>query len=220
MPTYLSKEGKRFINCKINKTFINKIKNNYGNKITISEYLIERLKFKKINNAFVTGWKHTSPLITPIQKCALEINNFDLIYNKYELNSIYSAKTYTEYSNNIGVIVNSTDSDFEDLKDLLCISKPLLSLCIFKDYTDLKEAINNTTSIHPCFIDTHTLHYPHNFPSILEYMMTLCETEPKAPVHINISNKICSEHFEIDNLFDNESNESMSNISYLNPPLL
>ena len=76
MSIYLSREGKRFINCKISEKFINMIKNNYGNKITISEYLIERLKFKKINNAFVTGWKHTSPLITPIQKCALKIDNF------------------------------------------------------------------------------------------------------------------------------------------------
>ena len=78
-------------------------------------------------------------------------------------------------------------------------------------------------SIHPCFIDIHTLHYPHNFPNILEYMMPLCETKPKAPVHINISNKMCSDNIKISNLFEtesNKSNEPISNISYLNPPLL
>ena len=205
MSGYLSREGKRFIKSPISRQFLNLINRKYINGICLSDYLVERLNFSNINTGFITQYENTSTLIKPIEDSANKNKNFNLIFNKYEMNALFSAINYTDYSNNIGVIINSTESDFEDFTNLLCVSKPLLSLCIFDNYKDLKKTINATTSIHPCFIDKHTLHYSHNFPSILEYMLNLCETLPKAPVHINISKKSCKEFISINNLLNDEN---------------
>lgn len=192
----------RLLTSKINRQFINKLLRKYNNNtISTATYLIERLKFNKINKGFVTEYESKTKLIQPISDVVDKIDNFDLIFNKYEIDAFHCAKAYNDYTNNTGVLINTTESDFTDFTDVLCITKPLLSICIFKEKSDLKLALKQTTSIHPCFKDSKTISSAQKFPGILEYLLSLTKTEPTAPVNINISREMCDKKILLQELY-------------------
>ena len=211
------------------KKILNNISKQYKGVVSVAEYLIERLKQKNINTAFVSQYETSSKLIKPLSQTADKIDKFELIFNKYEIAALYCAKTYTEYSNNMGVIINTTEFDFQDFTDVLCSSHPILSLCIYHSKPDLKEAIKNTSTIHPCFKQSCTIHNSAHFPNILEYMISLTEESPTAPVHLNISSQMLSENIILDNQHQNDlsfleqcyEKDSQVHLSpSKNPPLL
>ena len=123
----------------INREILNKISKKYKGVLSVSEYLVERLKLKNINVGFVTEYEVSSKLIEPLSKTVDKIDKFELIFNKYEIAALYCAKTYTEYTNNVGVLINTTESDFQDFTDILCCTKPLLSICIYNSNLILKK---------------------------------------------------------------------------------
>ena len=192
----------RLLTSKINRQFINKLLRKYNsNTISTATYLIERLKFNKINKGFVTEYESQTKLISPISDVVDKIDNFDLIFHKYEIDAFHCAKAYNDFTNNTGVLINTTESDFTDFTDVLCITKPLLSICIFNTKSDLKQALKQTTSIHPCFKDSKTINSAQKFPGILEYLLSLTKTEPTAPVHINISREMCDKKILLQELY-------------------
>ena len=172
----------------INPGFIKNISNKYGNKITVAQYIIERIKYNNIDCAFVAHDKNTSKLLSPIETAASQINDFKLIHTNSELHSFYSTLTYCKAFNKMGVCINTTESNFDEFKDLLYVTKPILSICIFNNLNDLSNTIKNTESIHSCFLETYTMHNSQNVPNVLEFMISQCTN---APVHLNISKILC-----------------------------
>ena len=205
MSAYLAREGKRFVKCKTNISFLNAISNKYKNNISVAQYMLERFKYNNIDKIFVSNNKNSTSLIKPIKRAVSDINNLEIVFNNYEINTFYSALTYSDAFNKVGVCINTTKSNFDEFQDLLCVSKPLLSICIYNKISDLRDVIKNTETINPCFIDAHTMHYPHNFPQILEYLLNICLIPSTAPVHLNMSRKFCYKNIDLSNIQKNKS---------------
>lgn len=179
--------------------FCSQLRKKYGSTISVAEFLFERLKFNNIRVGFVSkpNNKMGEELIKPFIEASHRVKGFDLIQNMNEMRVYYSALNYNEATRNVGVVINNSYSDFEEFNDVLCCSNSLLSLCLYESSVDLNNFIKRTTSIHPCFKSSETIHVSNMFPSILDNLLRNCKTHPVAPVHINISTKMLDEVIDI-----------------------
>lgn len=190
----------------LNLNFLSKLSKKYNNNINLSEYIVERLKFQTVDTIFVTQYKPYVKMLSPFIEIAEREGNLNVIFNKYELGALYAAMNYTEYSNNIGVLINSTDSEFNCYSDILCCTNPLLSILFYDTQKNLKSALVETQVIHPCFKDAFTIRRANSLPGILEYMLKLSVTMPTAPVQLNISTELLEEKIDLTNIYNDLRN--------------
>lgn len=209
----------RFRFTNITLGFLQNLKHKYQNNITLNEYIVERIKLQNIDSIFVTQYKPKKPtnLISSFLDIAKKEDNLNIIFNEYELGALYAAQNYTEARNNIGVLINTTDSEFNSYSDMLCCNNPLLSILLYDTRANLKSAIIDTQVIHPCFKDSFTLRRASCFPGILEYMLKLTITQPTAPVQLNISSELLTEKIDLTNIYNDlfKLNKEYENIEDL-----
>ena len=180
--------------AKVCKSFIQKIMKKYTNKITTSEYIIERLIYKNINTAFGYNGGAALPLFDAISKN----DNFNMIFNRHEQSSGHCAESYAKITNNIGVLITTSGPGFTNvvtpLQDaysdgipLLCISCQVSSKVLG---TDAFQESDTTGISKACVKDNYQVKSITDFPNIFEYLINLPEEPRKGPVHIDICKDI------------------------------
>ena len=212
----------RLLTSKINRQFVNMLLHKYNNNsISCSSYLIERLRFNKINKIFVGKEENESHLLDHINESSKFVHDIDLVYNKYDLSALYQSQNYNIAFKNIGVFISTSESDFSDFKDILCSDNSVLSVCVYDTKNNLKRAIKLTESVHPCFKDSKTIKSAQKFPGILEYLISLTTNGIPAPVHINISQEMCKERILLQEIYrfarqsDITDIQNMSDLEFL-----
>lgn len=189
----------KIFNNMIKKSFVNILYKKYTNNISVNQYILERINYSNIDKIFITDNTNSQcSFIAPFKNTLININksNIDIIYNYYGINSFYSALTYSEAFNKPGIVINSTNSNFEGFEDLLCISKPIFSICIYNNLYDLQKLNKKMKAINPCFIQTHTIRNLHQFPEIFETLLNDCNMF-SAPVHLNILNSLSNKEIDL-----------------------
>ena len=191
----------------VNNNFISKLKTKYT-KVTVSDYIIERLLYKNINTAFGYNGGAALPFFDTISKN----NEFNVIINRHEQNSGHAAEAHGKIKKNIGVVITTSGPGFtnvitpiqdaySDGRPLLCISSQVNSYTLDTDAFQECDAISITKS---CVKDNYLVKTSVNFPNILEYMINLCESPRSGPVHIDICKDVFTQELELTNIFTYE----------------
>tara|TARA_R110002074_G_scaffold159161_1_gene316490 strand:+ start:915 stop:2747 length:1833 start_codon:yes stop_codon:yes gene_type:complete len=192
----------------INNDFISKMKTKY-NKITVSDYIIQRLLYKKIDTAFGYNGGAALPFFDSISKNG----EFNVIINRHEQNSGHAAEAYGKIKKNIGVIITTSGPGFTNIitpiqdaysdgRPLLCISSQVNSYTLDTDAFQECDAISITKS---CVKDNYLVKTSDNFPNILEYMINLCENPRAGPVHIDICKDVFNQYVDLFNIFTHKT---------------
>lgn len=179
--------------------FVKRIGKKYNNKITTSEYIIERFLDKNIE----VGFSYINNIFTPFFKTANHHPNFDIVFNKYEYIAGYSAISYAKNTNNFGLICNTSPYIYNNIGSSLNYahhhSIPLMLLSFYNKEHIVKLPKDMIKEYY--FIKTnHTAHSVEKFPNLLEYMMMICELPRKGPVHLKICNTILNENIDLDDI--------------------
>ena len=177
---------------KLPKSFIEFICKKYNNKITVNQYIIERLVHKNITNVFSDANLQDTSFTRDITKYnklfGIEFAKFNITLNKYPPNSLHQAIYYSKNSNNIGVMLNTCKTDFSKfILNLNNCTQPLLSIrfcninSIFKHHR-LSPSYNFRENLILCNTS--------NFGNLFEHILTSCEFPSKGPVHLDIKESI------------------------------
>ena len=202
----------------INYGFILKIQEKYNNKITVSEYITERLIEKKITKAFGYNGGAALPFFDSIS-----LNSkFNVIFNRHEQNSGHSAQSYGKITNNIGVVITTSGPGFTNvitpLQDsysdgipLLCISSQVNSYSLG---TDAFQECDATSITKSCVKDNFLVKNTEYFPNILEYMLNLSESPRSGPVHLDICKDVFTQNVNLKNIifkmYDHDHTDKIS----------
>lgn len=199
-------------NININKEFITSMIKKYtkyhDNRITVGQYIIERLMYKNINVSFgYNKLREYSPFFNIVN----QNYNFNIVFNDYEETSGKCALTYSQYTNNIGIILSTSRYGFGNLigplQQASNKSHSLLLLSFYNKGDELK--ISPFPVKDKSFIkESLTIKQASYIPTLLEYILIMTETPPKGPAHLNISNHILQ---NIINLKDIERSENKHN---------
>ena len=182
-------------------SFPNRILTNYKNKITVADYIIERLKDKNISKVFGYNGGAILPFFDKIYKH----DNFDVIINRHEQSSGHCAQGYSKVSNNIGVLITTSgpgltnvitplQDAYSDATPLLCISGQVNSKTLGTDAFQECNAIEITKS---CVKDNAQITSTKNFIKKFEDLINLAERPRKGPVHLDICKDIFTEYIDL-----------------------
>ena len=200
----------------ISKSFLSKISKKYNNKITTSQYIIERLLEKKINKAFGYNGGAVLPFFDEIYK----FNDFEVIINRHEQSSGHCAQSYSKMTNNLGVLITTSGPGFTNvitpLQDaysdgipLLCISGQVSSNVLGTDAFQECDAVGISK---PCVKDNYQIQNNDNFVNIFEYFLNLAEQPRYGPVHLDICKDVFTKYInEVDLNSKNFDNKYIDN---------
>jgi len=164
---------------------------------TIGNYIIESLLNKNIEVAF--GYNKLGPY-TPIYEYANNHDNFNIVFEKYEKNSVLSALKYNINTNNMGVIVSASTIGFGNIITPIGIAKlkrcPLLLLSFFESAQELKVSSFPPDTKH-YIKESITLKTSKNFIPNMESLISYGYEFPAGPVHLNISNSILNDPIDM-----------------------
>ena len=181
--------------------FPNKILKNYKNKITVADYIIERLKDKNINKVFGYNGGAILPFFDKIYKH----NDFDIIVNRHEQSSGHCAEGFAKVANNLGVLITTSgpgltnvvtplQDAYSDGIPLLCISGQVNSKTLGTDAFQECNAIEITKS---CVKGNKQITSTKNFVKIFEDLLILAEQPRKGPVHLDICKDIFTDYIDL-----------------------
>ena len=183
---------------KLTKSFIQSICKKYNNKITVNQYIIERLVYKKIFNVFSDAKLQDSSFTRDItnynsnsnsnKKLGIESSDFNTTLNKYPPNSLHQAIYYSKNSNNIGVMLNTCKTDFSKfILNFNNCAQPLLSIRFCNiDSIFHHERLSPSYNFRENLILSNT----SNFGNLFEHILTSCEFPSKGPAHLDIKETI------------------------------
>ena len=182
-------------------------------RITVSEYIIERLIYKKVNTAFGYNGGAALPLFDTISKNP----NFNMIFNRHEQSSGHCAESYSKITNNLGVLITTSGPGFTNvitpLQDaysdgipLLCISCQVSSQVLG---TDAFQECNTTSISKGCVKKNYQIESTKYFPNIFEYMINIAESSRKGPVHIDICKDVLIKNVNLHEQLDEKENLSL-----------
>ena len=177
---------------KLPKSFIQFICKKYDNKITVNQYIIERLIYRKIFNVFSHIKLIDSSFMNSVtyynSNNKSDLDNLNIVLNKYPSHSLYQAISYSKTTNNIGIIFDNYETDFSQFIAPLNMSKNALLSIRFCNFRHTLKDKPLSHFYH--FRENLTLSNTYKFGDLFEYVITLCELSPKNPVHLDIKQTI------------------------------
>lgn len=189
---------------RVNKNFINDISKKYNKNLNVAQYIVERLKYQGVNTAFGYNGGAALPFFDIISKD----NEFNLYFNRHEQYSGHAAQAYGKVTNKFGVVITTSGPGFtnvitplqdaySDGHSLLCISSQVNSFVLG---TDAFQECDATSITKSCVKENNLVTHEKNFPNILEYMINLCSSPRKGPVHLDICKDVFTKkiNFEYD----------------------
>ena len=197
---------------RVNKNFINDISKKYNKNVNVAQYIVERLKYQGVNTAFGYNGGAALPFFDIISKD----NEFNLYFNRHEQYSGHAAQAYGKVTNKFGVVITTSGPGFtnvitplqdaySDGHSLLCISCQVNSFVLG---TDAFQECNATSITKSCVKENNLVTNEKNFPNILEYMINLCSSPRKGPVHLDICKDVFTKQInfeQIDTYTDNDN---------------
>ena len=197
---------------RVNKNFINDISKKYSKNMNVAEYIVERLKYQGVNTTFGYNGGAALPFFDIISKD----NEFNLYFNRHEQYSGHAAQAYGKVTNKFGVVITTSGPGFtnvitplqdaySDGHSLLCISSQVNSFVLG---TDAFQECNATSITKSCVKENNLVTNEKNFPNILEYMINLCSSPRKGPVHLDICKDVFTKQInfeQIDTYTDNDN---------------
>lgn len=87
-------------------------------------------------------------------------------------------------------VITPLQDAYSDGHSLLCIFSQVNSIVL---ETDAFQECNATSITKSCVKENNLVSHEKNFPNILEYMINLCSSPRKGPVHLDI----CKDVFTI-----------------------
>ena len=189
---------------RVNKNFINDISKKYTKNVNVAQYIVERLKYQGVNTAFGYNGGAALPFFDIISKD----NEFNLYFNRHEQYSGHSAQAYGKVTNKFGVVITTSGPGFtnvitplqdaySDGHSLLCISSQVNSFVLG---TDAFQECNATSITKSCVKENNLVTHEKNFPNILEYMINLCSSPRKGPVHLDICKDVFTKKINFDQI--------------------
>ena len=174
----------------MNYNMIRSIKTKFTNKITVGDYIIERIVREKI----YCGFGHKSDNnINKLNEYAENHQKFSLILNYIEKYSGYSAFTYSLLNKKPGVLVSNSEDGFKNLLEPVyknyVSNNPLLFISLYKDNNN-KESL-----IEKFMIESYNMNTTHRFPHIFDYLLLKSYSKP---THLKINEELLSEKIDLD----------------------
>ena len=198
--------------------FVRSIGKKYNNKITVGEYIVERLISKDIN----VGFRYKDDEYTPFLKVVNKNRNFNVVFNDHKESAGYCALSYAKYTNNMGLIISSSTYGFTDviksLQDAHYNRIPLMLMSFY--YPESESKLGQNFRHERRYIkENYTVNKADKFPNLLEYIMTIAELPQKGSVHLNICNNILDnivnlEDIHLDTKLDENTRDTTQHVWY------
>ena len=177
---------------KLNYNMICSIKTKFTNKITIGDYIIERIVREKIYNGFL----YKSENINKLDNYANSNDKFNLTLNCNEKYAGYSAFTYSILNKKPGILITNSNNGFQD------IIEPIYKAHVSKYPMFVISLYNKNERVFPSKIEnlvvkSHDITTTHRFPHIFEYLF---EKSFIGPTYLKINYEFLSEKIDLDHI--------------------
>ena len=184
----------------INYNMIRSIKTKFTNKITIGDYIIERIVREKIYCGF--GYKSDNN-INKLNEYAENNDNFNLVMNSNEKQSGYSSFSYSIINKKPGILITNSNNGFQD------IIEPIYKAHVSKYPLFIISLYNKNERIIPSKIEnivfkSYDMTNTHRFPYIFEYLF---EKSFIYPTHLKINQELLTKNIYLDQIQYSIKNE-------------